>query len=156
MRCGTQPHAIEIAAIAVPNSIPSRPTITGLSHQRSIPGRQRRILYVWSALLRGTLFILVFLQITSCSTNTDRPVSSSTVVLPTPTSHPTEDISEIPVPAIGGSGLPDLDSTSTDEIDCEDAETLCELGDAICDDVADYCDYGPDGAELPDEFDWDN
>lgn len=42
------------------------------------------------------------------------------------------------------------------EIDCDDAENLCETGNYNCDDLADFCDYGPDdGQDLPDEFDWD-
>ena len=48
------------------------------------------------------------------------------------------------------------DDESIEDIDCDDAENLCEMGAYICDDIADYCDYGPDdGQDLPDEFDWD-
>jgi hypothetical protein len=48
------------------------------------------------------------------------------------------------------------DDEPIEEIDCDDAENLCETGAYICDDIADYCDYGPDdGQDLPDEFDWD-
>jgi len=33
---------------------------------------------------------------------------------------------------------------------------LCEEGVFGCDELADYCDVGPDGLEeLPDEYDWD-
>ena len=59
------------------------------------------------------------------------------------------------VPNVGGKSLPANDSPTDEEIDCEDAENLCEEGIYPCDDIADYCDYGPDGEELPDEFDWD-
>ena len=48
------------------------------------------------------------------------------------------------------------DDERVEEIECDDAENLCETGAFICDDIADYCDYGPDdGQDLPDEFDWD-
>jgi hypothetical protein len=42
------------------------------------------------------------------------------------------------------------------EIDCDNAEDLCDSGAFACDDIADYCDIGPDnGSELPDDYDWD-
>jgi len=44
---------------------------------------------------------------------------------------------------------------SVDEIDCEQAEELADWGVYEAGDIADYCDYGPDPGELPDEFDWD-
>ena len=48
------------------------------------------------------------------------------------------------------------DDEPDEDIDCDDAENLCEAGAYNCDDIADYCDYGPDdGQDLPDEFDWD-
>jgi len=54
-------------------------------------------------------------------------------------------------PLIGSSTDPD-----PDEIDCDDAEDLCDSGAFACDDIADYCDIGPDdGSELPDDYDWD-
>jgi len=53
-------------------------------------------------------------------------------------------------PAAGGE-----ESGPTDEIDCEQAEELADSGDYEAGDMADYCDYGPDPGELPDEFDWD-
>ena len=45
--------------------------------------------------------------------------------------------------------------SSVDEIDCEQAEELADWGVYEAGDIADYCDYGPDPGELPDEFDWD-
>ena len=72
-----------------------------------------------------------------------------------------DSMSDPPAPVIGGQLLPDFDDIQntefpTDEIDCDNAEELCELGKFDCDDIADYCDYGPDdGQDLPDEFDWD-
>jgi len=44
---------------------------------------------------------------------------------------------------------------SVDEIDCEQAEELADWSEFEAGDIADYCDYGPDPGELPDEFDWD-
>lgn len=59
------------------------------------------------------------------------------------------------VPNVGGTGLPDLGS-DIEEVDCDEAEDICDAGDWACDDIADYCDYGPDdGSELPDDWDWD-
>lgn len=66
-----------------------------------------------------------------------------------------DDAQEPPVPVVGGSGLPDLPGDAND-VDCDNAEELCESGEWACDDIADYCDIGPDGGELPDEFDWDS
>lgn len=58
-----------------------------------------------------------------------------------------------------GSGLPDVGSgvSGTDEeIDCDNAEDLCDSGAFDCDDIADYCDIGPDdGSDIPDDWDWD-
>jgi len=53
-------------------------------------------------------------------------------------------------PSAGGE-----ESGPTDEIDCEEAEELADWGAYEAGDIADYCDYGPDPGELPDEFDWD-
>jgi len=63
-------------------------------------------------------------------------------------------------PAVGGLSLPDFNIQSDDEVpieevNCDDAENLCESGAFDCDEIADYCDYGPDGGDLPDDFDWD-
>jgi len=66
------------------------------------------------------------------------------------------DVQEPPVPYVGGDGLDvPLDDESF-EFDCVDAEELCESGIYPCDDIADFCDIGPDDlGELPDEYDWD-
>ena len=58
-----------------------------------------------------------------------------------------------------GSGLPssgnELGGTQ-EEVDCDNAEDLCDSGAWACDDIADYCDIGPDdGSELPEDWDWD-
>ena len=89
---------------------------------------------------------------------------------PTDTQLETPNISDAPTDTTGfrdpsvpiinpGEGLPDIGDSSTstdDEVDCEQAEDLCDAGDWACDDIADYCDYGPDdGSELPDDWDWD-
>jgi hypothetical protein len=44
---------------------------------------------------------------------------------------------------------------AADEIECDLAEEYADFGDFEAGDIADYCDYGPDPGELPDEFDWD-
>lgn len=58
-----------------------------------------------------------------------------------------------------GSGLPSsgIDFGGTEEeVDCDNAEDLCDSGAWACDDIADYCDIGPDdGSELPEDWDWD-
>jgi hypothetical protein len=55
--------------------------------------------------------------------------------------------------------LPDFESGTTgtdEEVDCDYAEDLCDSGAWACDDIADYCDIGPDdGSELPEDWDWD-
>lgn len=50
---------------------------------------------------------------------------------------------------------PETAGSAVDEIDCEQAEELADWGDYEAGDIADYCDYGPDPGDLPDEFDWD-
>lgn len=72
------------------------------------------------------------------------------------TSLTTDDIQEPPVPYGGGSGLDAPLPEEPTEIDCVEAESLCESGRFACDDISDFCDIGPDGlGELPDEYDWD-
>jgi len=63
---------------------------------------------------------------------------------------------EPPVPFVGGVDTQIPDADGPDEVDCVDAERLCDEGVYACDDLADFCDVGPDGLEeLPDEYDWD-
>ena len=86
--------------------------------------------------------------------------SSTTVLFADLTSSTTStsvlEFQEPPPIHVGGTGL-NLDPVEEpDEIDCEEAEDLCDIGAYACDDIADYCDIGPDGlGELPDEYDWD-
>jgi hypothetical protein len=66
------------------------------------------------------------------------------------TSFDLGDVQEPPVPYVGGTddGFPAPDEPI--EIDCVDAEELCDIGAFECDDIADYCEIGPDGlGELP-------
>lgn len=89
---------------------------------------------------------------------------------PTDTQLETPTISDSPTDTLGfrdpsvpiinpGKGLPDTSDSSMssdDEVDCDQAEDICDAGDWACDDIADYCDYGPDdGSDLPDDWDWD-
>ena len=78
------------------------------------------------------------------------------MLVTTTTDTPLEEFQEPAVPEAGGEGLPDTPG-GTEEIDCENAEELCDSGEWACDDIADYCDIGPDdGSELPDDWDWDS
>ncbi len=109
-----------------------------------------------------TLAAVSALLLTSCSDGrvgppvTTRPLSSVTITVP---DQPIVN-ADPQTPKASGIPLPDFEIESdgekpTEEVDCEDAENLCESGAVDCDEIADYCDYGPDGLDLPDEFDWD-
>ncbi len=52
----------------------------------------------------------------------------------------------------GGSSI-----TSNDDIECDEAEDLYDSGE-LTDDIADYCDYGPDGEwDTNDDYDsWES
>lgn len=76
---------------------------------------------------------------------------------------PAVSVVEPPVPVVDGAGLPAFvtdsdiyldDTTTQEEINCDDAEELSDWGEYEAGDIADYCDYGPDPGELPEEFDW--
>ena len=96
------------------------------------------------------------LVLTSCTDEDISPSSTGVSVMdPITTTTAEFEFQEPSVPSVGGKGLPTTDTPIDEEIDCDDAENLCEEGIYACDDIADYCDYGPDGGELPDEFDWD-
>jgi hypothetical protein len=91
------------------------------------------------------------------ASNLDQPTDTSVPILspqsPSDTSFSFKDPS---APVSGGTGLPDSGTESGEEVDCDNAEDLCDSGEWACDDIADYCDYGPDdGSELPDDWDWD-
>lgn len=51
-------------------------------------------------------------------------------------------------------GYPNSDST--DEINCDEAETLVDEGLYEASDIADYCDYGPQNGEIDDSFEWED
>jgi hypothetical protein len=93
--------------------------------------------------------------LTSCTFENISPTSTEVTVVNQITTTSESKFRDPTVPNVGGKGLPTSDSPIDEEIDCEDAENLCEEGIYPCDDIADYCDYGPDIGELPDEFDWD-
>jgi hypothetical protein len=105
-------------------------------------------------------FLLLGLQvIAGCA---EVSVDPESTVIPNTTHTVAPDTSletnvvEPPIPYGGGvtSEIPKIDGP--EEVDCVDAESLCEEGVFACDDLADYCDVGPDGLEeLPDEYDWD-
>ena len=117
-----------------------------------------------------TLAAVSALVLTSCSDDREVPSENSIplmVVSTLPLSSMTITVPDQPIvnadpqaPVAGGRSLPGFEIESdgeepTEEVDCEDAENLCESGAVDCDEIADYCDYGPDGVDLPDEFDWD-
>ena len=99
------------------------------------------------------------IALSGCASVASDP-TSTTVLITDLTSSTTStlvlEFQEPPPVYIDGNGL-NLDPVDEpDEIDCEEAENLCEIGAYACDDIADYCDIGPDGlGELPDEYDWD-
>jgi len=97
----------------------------------------------------------------------DVPVATTTVVLSTMSAEPDGLASTTDAPVTTGSNAvlavtsvvtaqPSRPASfAADEIDCEQAEELADWGDYEAGDIADYCDYGPDPGELPDDFDWD-
>lgn len=106
-----------------------------------------------------TLFVAVVLA-SSCTVDGSRPTISREVPASTignsDNPQQEEPLSEPPVPYVGGLHAEIPASRGPEEIDCVDAESLCEEGVFGCDELADYCDVGPDGLEeLPDEYDWD-
>jgi hypothetical protein len=107
----------------------------------------------------GMILALLAVTTTACleASSTDS-IPSSPVLTNPPDS--TIEFRDPSVPVINrGMGLPDSESGSSgtdEEVDCENAEDLCDSGAWACDDIADYCDIGPDdGSELPEDWDWD-
>jgi hypothetical protein len=107
----------------------------------------------------GMVLTLLTVTTTAClETSPTDSVPSSPVLTDPPDS--TIEFRDPSVPVINpGMGLPDSESGSLgtdEEVDCDDAEDLCDSGAWACDDIADYCDIGPDdGSELPEDWDWD-
>ena len=107
----------------------------------------------------GIVLTLLTVTTTAClETSPTDSVPSSPVLTDPPDS--TIEFRDPSVPVINpGMGLPDSESGSSgtdEEVDCDDAEDLCDSGAWACDDIADYCDIGPDdGSELPEDWDWD-
>lgn len=111
------------------------------------------------------LLLCVLGIVTSCASVANDSPSSTSTLSSTSTTEPEEELipsfefKDPTVPQIRpGTGLPKPTETDFDEIDCEEAEyDLCDTGDWACDDIADYCDVGPDNDRgLPDDWDWDN
>jgi hypothetical protein len=87
---------------------------------------------------------------------TEPPVTVVQDTVDDVTSFDLGDVQELPVPYVGGTDDYFPAPGETAEIDCVDAEELCDTGAFACDEIAAYCDIGPDGLEeLPDEYDWD-
>jgi hypothetical protein len=113
----------------------------------------------WAFLLLCILGI-----VTSCASVANDSPSSTSTLSSTSSTEPEEELipsskfKDPTVPQIRpGTGLPKPTETDFDEIDCEEAEyDLCDTGEWACDDIADYCDVGPDNdSGLPDDWDWD-
>ena len=111
--------------------------------------------------LLGFGMVLALLAVTTTACLEASPTDSipSSPVLTNPPDS-TIEFRDPSVPVINpGMGLPDSESGSSgtdEEVDCENAEDLCDSGAWACDDIADYCDIGPDdGSELPEDWDWD-
>ena len=107
-----------------------------------------------------TAAVIPFMLTSACESVQDEmsstSVEASVVVDTTAPVDTVPTFQEPPVPEAGGTGLPDIPGDSgSEDIDCDNAEELCESGEWACDDIADYCDIGPDGGELPDDWDWD-
>ena len=102
--------------------------------------------------------IAITLSLAACSSVESLPTRTTVLVQALFDSPKTTvwDFQEPPAVNVGGSGLEIPPADEPDELDCVDAESLCEEGVYACDDIADYCDIGPDSLEeLPDEYDWD-
>lgn len=113
---------------------------------------------------RIVLGIAVFVMISSCVPVVEDLPSNTIVIVPTSTIEPEEEMipsfqfKDPTVPQTRpGTGLPKPINTESDEIDCDEAEyNLCDSGEWSCDDIADYCDVGPDNDRgLPEDWDWD-
>jgi len=102
--------------------------------------------------------------ISSCAPVVEDSPDSTFVITSTSTTEPEEELipslefKDPTVPRLNpGRGLPKPNDSDFGEIDCEEAEyELCDSGEWACDDIADYCDVGPDNDQgLPDDWDWD-
>lgn len=83
-------------------------------------------------------------------TNTTVPVTATS--LPTVETIPTSSIMP-PSTTLATPRKPSSSPSASDDIDCDEAEELYDAG--APDDIADYCDYGPDG-EWDTEDDYDS
>lgn len=131
-----------------PLQLKCSPTLISMSESRII-------LWAYMKVATRLFGAIAFASIlVGCDTsNLNQPTETSAPTFspktPTDTSFSFRDPS---APVSGGTGLPDFDAESGEEVDCDNAEDLCDSGEWACDDIADYCDYGPDdGSELPDD-----
>jgi hypothetical protein len=103
----------------------------------------------------STLVILCAACVEAISTPTD--VTDSSVPVTTTSIATAEDSttsSTVPVnDAVTSQDKPSSTPSALDDIDCDEAEELYDAGNL--DDLADYCDYGPDG-EWDTEDDYDS
>jgi hypothetical protein len=102
----------------------------------------------------STLVILCAACVEAISTPTD--VTDSSVPVTTTSIATAEDLatsSTVPTSTtVASQNKPSSTPSAVDDIDCDEAEELYDEGNN--DDLADYCDYGPDG-EWDTEDDYD-
>ncbi len=87
--------------------------------------------------------------------DTTLPVTPSVAATPPVVPRTARMISTPPTSAFALPVSTSPSETTGSEVDCEMAEEYADSGEFEAGDIADYCDYGPDPGELPDEFDWD-
>ena len=84
--------------------------------------------------------------------DTDTSVPVTATSLPAVETIPTSSITS-PSTTVATPRKPSSSPSASDDIDCDEAEELYDEG--ATDDIADYCDYGPDG-EWDTEDDYDS
>ena len=102
----------------------------------------------------STLIILCAACVEALSTPADLTDTSVPVVTTsTPAVEDTSTSSTIPTTTtVASRKKPSSTPSAIDDIDCDEAEELYDAGNS--DDLADYCDYGPDGEwDTDDDYD---
>ena len=125
-----------------------------MPHHNSQERRKR-----FSLIGTSCLTVVTLISLSACleASPSDPPLDNSPAIEAPESTIAMRDPS---VPIVNpGSGLPSSGndfSGTEEEVDCDNAEDLCDSGEWACDDIADYCDIGPDdGSELPEDWDWD-
>jgi hypothetical protein len=108
----------------------------------------------WFLIYASTLVILCAACVEAISTPTDVtdssvPVTATSIVI---AEDPATSLTVPTSTATTSPNKPSSTPSAVDDIDCDEAEELYDEGNN--DDLADYCDYGPDG-EWDTEDDYD-